>query len=82
MTSQEPQQILQTFGANVADARRRAGLTQRALAIFLDVDTLAISRWERGKANPTTSNLVALAAALGEDPGWFYADHPETREAA
>lgn len=45
--------------------RRRAGLSQEALAEKLDVSRQAISKWECGEAIPETTKLVSLAAALG-----------------
>ena len=53
------------FGLALRELRRRAGLTQRALAIALDVTPSVVHRWERRGATPSTPHLVRLAAVLG-----------------
>jgi transcriptional regulator with XRE-family HTH domain len=63
----------QEFGRRLASARRRAGLTQEALADRADLTRETISRLERGLANesrkssadPTLTALLALSRALG-----------------
>lgn len=44
--------------------RRRAasGLSQEALAAQLGVSRQAVSKWENGDSEPSTANLLALAA--------------------
>lgn len=65
-----------TVGANIKAAREAMGLTQRQLADLVNgVDSMAVSRWERGMHRPTDDNLFALADVLDQDPGWFYAEH-------
>lgn len=53
------------FAAILADARRRAGLSQRELAARAGMAQPAIARAERAGANPTVRTLAALAAASG-----------------
>ena len=53
------QQLLRT-------ARRRAGLTQRALAARTGVAQPTIARIERGQADPRVDTLERLLAACGE----------------
>jgi transcriptional regulator with XRE-family HTH domain len=66
------------MAANIKAAREAREMTQRELASLVnDVDTLAVSRWERGVSRPTDANLHALAEALGVDVAWFFAEHPE-----
>ncbi len=78
MTSHAPHHIKMVVGSNIKAARAASGLTQRALAARVnDVDTLAVQRWESGRAMPRAENLVALGVALGRDPSWFYVDHSE-----
>jgi len=56
--------------------RRRAGLSQEALAEKLDVSRQAISKWECGEAIPETTKLVALAAALDVTVDWLLSEEP------
>ena len=51
--------------------RRRAGLSQDALAEAVGVSRQAVSKWELGDAVPETANLAALAAALGVSVDWL-----------
>lgn len=53
------------LGAFIAETRRSAGLTQRALAAQLHVTDKAVSKWERGLSYPDVTLLQPLAAALG-----------------
>lgn len=83
MPSQAARQIKPTVAANIKAARVKAGLTQRQLgALVNDVDAMAVSRWERGYVMPSVDNLMALAAALGRDPSWFYAAHKPSHKRA
>lgn len=56
--------------------RRRAGLSQEALAEKLDVSRQAISKWECGEAIPETTKLVSLAGALGVTVDWLLSEEP------
>jgi len=42
-------------------ARRSAGLTQRQLAEALGVESITVSRWERGVTTPSVSRLRGIA---------------------
>lgn len=46
-------------------ARKRAALSQEALAAAVGVKQQTISRWMKGESAPRTINLAALAASLG-----------------
>lgn len=64
--------------ANVRQVRDELGLTQRELAARVNgVDSLAVSRWERGHSVPALENLLALCRESGRDAAWFYTDHSE-----
>ena len=54
----------QTFGAYIAEQRKRQGLTQQQLAQRLYVTDKAVSKWERGLSYPDVTLLQPLAAAL------------------
>ena len=49
----------------LAKRRRRAGLSQEALAERLGVSRQAVSKWERSESSPDTDILIALANLYG-----------------
>ena len=51
-------------GKQIADFRKKRGMTQEALAQALDVSPQALSKWENGHAMPEISTLVCLAQEL------------------
>ena len=51
--------------ALIRDARRRAGLSQAALAEALGTTQSAVSRWEHGREEPRRSRLVEILDACG-----------------
>ena len=46
---------------NLIRLRKEAGLSQEELADKLAVSRQAVSKWENGTSDPSTSNLIALA---------------------
>lgn len=81
MTSQATGDLRTTLAANIRSARDSRDLTQRALAESIDVDTMLVSKWERGAHRPSEANLTAIAVKLGYDIAWFYTDHSARRAA-
>lgn len=63
--------------------RKRAGLSQEALAERLGVSRQAVSKWETGEALPETNKLAALASELGVSVDWLLSEaepeEPQTR---
>ena len=53
------------IGAKVKELRVQKGLTQEELADRVGVSRQAVSKWESGTADPSTSNLLALAKLFG-----------------
>ena len=53
------------FAQRLQEVRRRSGLTQEQFAERLCVSRQAVSKWESGTADPSTSNLLALAKLFG-----------------
>lgn len=53
------------FGASVTALRKRAKLTQAALAQMLNVSDKTVSKWETGLGYPEITILPSLASALG-----------------
>lgn len=62
------------IGRTIARERRRAGVTQEALAAHLGVSKAAVSKWELGQSFPDVSLLPRIAAyfslTLDELFGW------------
>lgn len=52
----------------IRQARERKKLTQAQLAARVGVDSMTVSRWERGVFSPTGRHLLALARALDATP--------------
>ena len=48
------------LGEKLSFLRKQRGMTQMELAEKLDISRQAVSRWERGTAEPSTENLVSI----------------------
>lgn len=67
-----------TLQEKILYCRRRAGLSQEALAEQLGVSRQAISKWENGAAEPEIGKLRALAEAFDVSTDWLLSeDGPE-----
>lgn len=53
--------VQQTLGERLKAVRMRYNMTQEFVAEQLGVSRQAVSKWESGKAEPSTANLLALA---------------------
>jgi transcriptional regulator with XRE-family HTH domain len=62
------------FGINLAHARERCGLSQSQLARKVEVVDSYVSRLETGRATPSFSLIVRLAAELDTTPSELFAD--------
>lgn len=58
---------MQTFGEQLAAARRAKGMTQEALSQAADVARNTISSWERGRTVPDIDTVRKLSDILGCD---------------
>lgn len=61
--------------------RKKAGLSQEALAERIGVSRQAISKWETGEASPEVGKLLLLARAFGVTADWLLSEEepvPET----
>ena len=78
-TTQHP-----VFARRLAEARKRAGLSQRQLGVLADLDpTVAsprINQYERGKHEPQLKTAKRLAEVLGIPPAFLYTDDEELAE--
>lgn len=63
-------------------SRKRAGLSQEALADMVGVSRQAVSKWETGEALPETAKLAALGTALGVSLDWLLSDAEPEEEPA
>lgn len=70
------------LGSRIAVHRKKAGLSQEALAAQLGVSRQAVSRWENGEASPDIEKLRMLCAALSvsADVLLFGAEAPRSPE--
>jgi transcriptional regulator with XRE-family HTH domain len=53
----------------LAELRKRKGLTQQGLADRMGVEQPTVQRWEKGKREPSLGQLIELAKALDVEPG-------------
>ena len=54
-----------TTGEKIAALRKEQGMSQEALGEKLSLSRQAVSKWENGTSDPSTSNLCALAKLYG-----------------
>ena len=55
---------MSTFGENLKFERKLAGYNQAEFAKMLGTTQQRVSEWERGKVEPTLSNIIAIIKAL------------------
>lgn len=56
------------IGSIIRAERKARGWSQDDVAGRVGVRGLAVGKWERGQANPSTDNRLALAELFGLDP--------------
>lgn len=61
----EDDKIKARIGINIAERRKRAGLTQAGLAERLNYSDKAVSKWERGESVPDVLTMMQLAELFG-----------------
>ena len=61
----EKKQMRTSLGGVLRDCRTRCRMTQEFVAETLGVSRQAVSKWENGTSDPSTSNLFALAKLYG-----------------
>ena len=64
----ESETIRRSLGEVLKEHRTRCGMTQEFVAESMGVSRQAVSKWETGTADPSTSNLLKLAKLFGLTP--------------
>ena len=59
--------VRKSLGEALKEHRVRCQMTQEFVAEHLGVSRQAVSKWENGSSDPSTSNLLALAKLYGVD---------------
>ena len=60
--------VRKSLGEVLKEHRIRCQMTQEFVAEQLGVSRQAVSKWENGTSDPSTSNLLALAKLYGASP--------------
>ena len=61
----ESSAIKKTLGETIKESRTRCNMSQEFVAESLGISRQAVSKWESGASDPSTSNLIALAKLFG-----------------
>ena len=64
---EEKKAVAKSLGEALKENRIRCQMTQEFVAETLGVSRQAVSKWESGASDPSTSNLLALAKLFGID---------------
>ncbi len=64
-TRKEKSEIKKTLAEKLKENRMRCNMTQEFVAESLGVSRQAVSKWEIGASDPSTSNLILLAKLYG-----------------
>lgn len=64
----EKNQIKKSLGESLREHRTQCHMTQEFVAEHIGVSRQAVSKWENGSAEPSTSNLMTLAELYGIKP--------------
>ena len=64
----ETASVRKSLGEALKEQRTRCHMTQEFVAEHLGVSRQAVSKWENGTSDPSTSNLLALAKLYGISP--------------
>lgn len=66
--SPESAAVRKSLGEVLKEQRTRNKMTQEFVAEVLGISRQAVSKWENGTSDPSTSNLLALAKLYGTRP--------------
>ena len=65
---EEKKAVAKSLGKALKENRIRCQMTQEFVAEALGVSRQAVSKWESGQSDPSTTNLLALAKLFGVRP--------------
>ena len=60
-----------TFGEKLSSLRKEANLTQKDLAVMLDVSRQAVTKWETGVGMPDIDNIKKIIVAHANCPAYL-----------
>ena len=72
----EASHVRKSLGETLKEHRIQRHMTQEFVAERLGVSRQAVSKWESGTSDPSTSNLLALAKLFGVSPEELLRDLP------
>lgn len=61
MVTPQQEEIRKSLGEILREMRNEHGMTQEFVAESIGVSRQAVSKWENGTSEPSTSNLIAIA---------------------
>ena len=64
----EKEEYAKTLGGAIKKHRMKCQMTQEFVAETLGVSRQAVSKWENGSSDPSTTNLIALASLFDITP--------------
>ena len=70
------------IGNKIQSCRKRAGLSQEALARELGISRQAVSRWETGEAIPDTEKVIQLSRLFQVSTDYLLLDEMEEAQGA
>lgn len=83
MVNQGHQRLTEVFAGRLKQARKEAGLSQKALADALGLSRDSVKKWEMGISSPEFSRLDQLVEITGKVAAWFFlSDNGETQSPA
>ena len=64
----QQEEIRKTLGETLRELRTERNMTQEFVAESLGLSRQAVSKWENGTSEPSTTNLIAIAKLYGIEP--------------
>ncbi|WP_217277425.1 pentapeptide repeat-containing protein [Pedobacter foliorum] len=68
------------IGNKIAQARKKANISQAQLAQFLFISPQAVGKWERGESSPDIVTFNRLSEILGVDLNYFSENYQSTND--